>query len=77
MLKQKAQNDVRILLSFLTIGKKINQSSALNADQENPTLGSMDYAGNSVNRISGIIRLPSGWDFSLSAPETDDRFYLC
>ena len=30
--------------------------------------------GNSMNLISGIIRLPSGWSFSAS--ETDNRFYL-
>ena len=32
---------------------------------------STDNAGNSVNLVSGIIRLPSGWDFSGSASETN------
>ena len=46
------------------IGKKNNQSSSVSdVDQEIPTLGSMDNAGNEVNLISGIILLPSGWDF--------------
>ena len=31
----------------------------------------------SVNLVSGIIRLPSGWDFSVCiGHEADDRFYL-
>ena len=47
------------------IGKKNNQSSVLDADQEIPILGSTDNAKNSVNLISGIIRLPSSWDFSV------------
>ena len=52
------------------MGKKNNQSSVSNADQEIPTLGSTDNAGNSVNLVSSIIRFP--W----VALETDDRFYL-
>ena len=55
------------------IGKKNNQLLVPGADQEIPTLGSMDNAGNSVNLISSIICLPSGWDFSV-ASEADDRF---
>ena len=47
------------------IGKKNNQSLVSNADREIPTLGSMDNARNSVHLVSGIIRLPSGWDFSV------------
>ena len=47
------------------ISKKNNHSSVSGADREIPTLGSTDNAGNSENRISGIIRLPSGWDFSV------------
>ena len=35
------------------------------ADQEIPTLGSTDNAKKSVNLVSDIIRLPSGWDFSV------------
>ena len=30
----------------------------------------------SVNLVSGIVRLPSGWDFSVSESETDERFCL-
>ena len=45
--------------------KKNNQSSKSDADQEIQTLGSTDNAGNSVNLVSGIIRLPSGWDSSV------------
>ena len=43
--------------------------------REIPTLRSTDNAGNSVNLVSGIVRLPSGWDFSVQL-ETDDRFYF-
>ena len=50
---------------FHRIGKKNNHTSISDADREIPTLGSMDNAGNSVNLISGIIHLPSGWDFSV------------
>ena len=49
---------------FPIIDKKNNQSSVSDADQEITTLGSTDNARNSVNLISGIIHLPSGWDFS-------------
>ena len=48
------------------IGKKNNQTSVSDADGEIPTLGSTDNAGNWVSLVSGIIRLPSGWDFSVS-----------
>ena len=47
------------------IGKKNNQTSVSNADQEIPILGSTDNAGNEVNLVSGIIHLPAGWDFSI------------
>ena len=47
------------------IGKKNNLSSISDADQEIPTLGSTDNAGNSVNLVAGIVSLPSGWDFSV------------
>ena len=50
---------------FNVIGKKHNQTSVSDADREMPTLRSMDNAGNSVNLVSSIIRLPSGWDFSV------------
>ena len=42
---------------FLRIGKKDNQSLVSGADQEIPTLGSKDNAGNSVNLVSGITPL--------------------
>ena len=37
-------------------GKKNNQSSVSDADQEIPSLGSMDNAGNSDNPIQSIFR---------------------
>ena len=48
--------------NFNIIGEKNNQTSVSDADREIPTLGSTDNAGNSVNLVSGIISLPSGWD---------------
>ena len=36
----------------------------MNVEKSQP-IGTTDNAGNSVNLVSGIIRLPSGWDFSL------------
>ena len=56
-------------------GKKSNQSSVSDAHREILTFWSTDNAGNSVNLVSGIIRLPLGWNFSV-ASETDDKFYL-
>ena len=49
------------------IGMKNSQSSVSDADREIPTLGSTANAGNEVNLVSGIIRLPEGWDFSANA----------
>ena len=71
------KSNVSKISSFqlIIIGKKNNQLSVPEADREILTLESKDNAGNSVNLISGIIRLPSGWD-SLSASETNDKFYL-
>ena len=46
------------------MGKKNNQISVSDADREITTLGSTDNAGNEVNLVSGMIPLPSGWDFS-------------
>ena len=53
------------MILFNVIGKKNNQTSVSDADKEIPTLGPADNAGNSVNLVFGIIRLPSGWDFSV------------
>ena len=50
---------------FNVMGKKNNQTYVSDADLEMPTLGSTDNAGNLVNLVSGIIRLPSSWDFSV------------
>ena len=50
----------RHLIIFNVIGNKNNQTSVFDADREIPTLGSADNAGNSVNLVSRIIRLPSG-----------------
>ena len=44
------------LIIFNVIGKKYYQTSVSDADQEIPILGSTD---------NGIIRLLSGWDFSV------------
>ena len=51
--------------NFNDIGKKNNQTSASDADQEIPALRSTDNARNMVNFVSGIIHFPSGWDFSV------------
>ena len=50
---------------FNVMGKKNNQSSVSDADWEIRTLRSTDNVGNSVNLVSGIICLPSGWDISV------------
>ena len=42
---------------------KDNQTSVTDAHREIPTLRSTDNAGNLVNLLSGIIRLPLGKDF--------------
>ena len=60
---------------FPIIGKKNNQSSVFDADREVSTLRSKDNAGNSVNLISDIVRLPLV-GISRFASETNDRFYL-
>ena len=54
---------------FNVIGKKNSQTSVYDADREIPTIGSTDNAGNSVNLVSGIIRLPSGLGFSVCIGE--------
>ena len=54
---------------------KNNQSSVSDADREISILGSTDSAGNSVNVVSGITRLPRV-GISQSASEIDDRFYF-
>ena len=51
--------------NFYIIVKKNNQTSVSDANPEIPTLGSMDNAGPSVKLVSGIIHLPSVWDFSI------------
>ena len=52
--------------NFIIMRKKNNQTSVSDADRAIPTLGSTDNAGNqSVNLVSGIIRLPSDWDISV------------
>ena len=49
--------------NFNVIGKKNDQTLVSDADREIPSIGSTDNAGNSVNLVSSIICLPSGWDF--------------
>ena len=63
------------MLIFPIICNRNNQSSVSDADQEIPALGSTDNAGNSVNLVSGIIRYPRV-RISLSASETEEKFYL-
>ena len=60
---------------FLIISKKNNQSLVSDADQEIPTLGSMDNARNKVYRVWGITFYPRV-GISWSASKTDDGFYL-
>ena len=47
-----------IIRFYSIIGKKTNQLSVSDADQEIPTLGSTDNAGNMVNLVSDIIHYP-------------------
>ena len=42
------------------VRKIINYRSPMQTERSQPS----DNIGNSVNLVSGIIRLPSGWDFS-------------
>ena len=62
--------------NFNVICKKSNQTSVSDADRNIPTLDPTDNAGNSVNFVSGTIRLPSGWDFSvcIGDGQTEVRF---
>ena len=59
--------------NFNVLSKKNNQTSTSDAEREIPTIGSTDNAGNSVNLVSGIICLPSGWDFSVCI---ENRCYI-
>ena len=43
----------------------IESVSVSDADREIPTQGYTDNGGNEVHRVSGIIRLLDGWDFSV------------
>ena len=65
MPKMKEMMNNKLITNFNAVGKKNNQTSVFCADREIPTLESTDNAGNLVNLVSGIIRLPSGWDFSV------------
>ena len=51
-----------IISNFNVIGEKNNQTSVSAANQETPTIGSVDSAKNKKLHF-GIICLPSGWDF--------------
>ena len=55
-IQRKLQKFQRNNTIYSLIGKKNNQSSISDADQEVPALGSTDNAGNEVNLVSGIIR---------------------
>ena len=74
-VKCHKRNDERYLIIFNVKSKKNNQTLVSDAYRAIPTLGSTDNAGNSVNLVSGIIRLPAG-GISLSASEVDVSFYL-
>ena len=63
--RQKWKKWRMINKNFNAIVNENNQTFVSDADPEIPTLGSTDNAGNSVNLVSGIIRLPSSWDFSV------------
>ena len=62
-----------IIRFYSIIGKKNNQSSVSDTDLEIPTLGSTDNAGNSVNLVSGIIRLPSDTDLEIPTLGSTDN----
>ena len=72
---RNGRNAEGYIILFNAIGKKNNQTSVSDAGRQIATLGSKDNAGKSVNLVSGIIRSPSGWDFSICS-ETDSGFYL-
>ena len=72
---ENCKNLQEIIRFYSRISKKNTQSLVSNADREIPTLGSTDNAGNEVYRVSGTIRLPSGWDISVCI-RTNDRIYL-
>ena len=59
------RNDECYLIIFNVIGKKNIQTLVSDADREILTLGLTNNTRNSVNLVFGIIRLPSGWDFSV------------
>ena len=64
--KKRKEKRTRIRMinnNFNVIGKKNNQISVSGPEREIPTLGSTDNAGKSVNSLSSILCLPSGWDF--------------
>ena len=63
-----------IINNFNVIGEKNNKTLVFDADQEIPTLRSMDNAGNSGNLVYGIITLPWGWDSLVCILEIDVRF---
>ena len=69
---------VNILLKFRffpIIGKKHNQSSVSDADQEIPTIGSTDNAGNSEISFPAISVYPRV-EISRSASNINDRFFF-
>ena len=55
------RNDERHFIILNVLGKKNDQTSVSDADSK-----PLGQRINSVNLVSGIIRLPSGWDFSVS-----------
>ena len=61
---KEIKNDKKIK-TFNVKGKKNNQRTDSGGDRKIQTLGYMNNVRNSVNLISGIIRLPSGSDFSV------------
>ena len=63
------------ILIFQGVGKKYNHSLVSDAEREIPTLRSMDNARNWVNLVLASSVYPQV-GISLSALETDDRFYF-
>ena len=63
--------------NVIHVGKKNNQTSVTDADRGIQNLGSTDNAGNSVKLVSGIVRLPSDWDFSVCIGDLRYILFTC
>ena len=63
-VKERNKNVIKITI-FPGVSKESNQSSVFDANRRFLNLVSTNYAGNSVYLVTGIIRLPSSWEFSV------------